>query len=506
MWAACRHLGCLRFRFNNLQQVEIGPRPALRVFTSENMMWSSSKSHPISTKVFGLRIVKSRHLVLVLAFLACIPIRSLAQQAPPDSPAPLLTLDDAVSIALTQNRLVRNSVLEAEKYDFRVSTSRTRRLPQFQFAVLGGSFLQPFDFTFKPGVFGTYPGIGPVPANNSKIRTPAQITTHTTAALDQPLTQQYKIHLGIRLTELGRELAGQEVRVERQKIVNQVRTAYFEILATQAEVDAAGEAVKTLEEAQRVTAEHELQKAVLRADVLEVDTRLLKARYELSTAEDGLATQQEHLNQLLGRDLATKFRVSSMPEDDPADLTLEVARRQAVQNRPEIREAHIKEKQAEYDRRLAKAEYIPDLSLSVRYIGTNNVEVLPKNVAVAGFLLTWEPFDWGRRRNAVAEKSKAIEQARNGMQETESQIAVEVGKNYRKWRETTLLLKALRTGREAAAAQFRVTSNKYKEQAALIKDLLQAQADSAQADYKYQQALSSYWSAFADLRHAIGEE
>ena len=107
-------------------------------------------------------------------------------------------------------------------------------------------------------------------------------------------------------------------------------------------------------------------------------------------------------------------------------------------------QAHLKQRQAEYDRRIAKAQYIPDLSMSVRYLGLNNVEVLPGNVAVAGFLLTWEPFDWGRKRNAVAEKTKTIEQARNGAQETESQIAVEVGMKYRKWREATLLLKASR--------------------------------------------------------------
>ena len=181
-------------------------------------------------------------------------------------------------------------------------------------------------------------------------------------------------------------------------------------------------------------------------------------------------------------------------------------RSEASQNRPEIREAKLKQKQAEVDRRLAKAEYIPDLGASVRYLGTTNVQVLPTSVAVAGFLFTWEPFDWGRRHNAVAEKTKTVEQARNGVQETESQIVVEVGMKYRKWQEAALLLKAARTGREAAAEQFRVTSNQYKQQAALVKDLLQAQARSSEADSQYQQALSSYWSAFAELRRAMGEE
>jgi outer membrane protein TolC len=142
----------------------------------------------------------------------------------------------------------------------------------------------------------------------------------------------------------------------------------------------------------------------------------------------------------------------------------------------------------------------------VGYQGVHNVEVVPTDVGVAGFLLTWEPFDWGRRHNTVVEKTKTLEQARNGAQEADAQIAVEVGLKYRKWQDATLLLKASRTGHEAAAEQFRVTSNKYQEKAALIRDLLQAQARSAETEFQYQQALSSYGSALAELHRAIGDE
>jgi outer membrane protein TolC len=454
--------------------------------------------------------MQPKHLLLLfMMFAVGAPAILQAQRQPAsseDAGAPLLMLDDAVSLALKNNRLVKNSSLEAEKYDFRVSTIRSQRLPHFQFAVLGGELLQPFDFSFPKGAFGTYPNIGPVPGTNAKIHNPAQFTTYTTAGIDQPLTQLYKIGLGVRATEIGRDIAREDVRAERLKISAEVRNAYFDLVATQAGVDAAREAVKTLEEAQRVTAEYKAQEAVLRAEALDVDARLAKSQYDLSTAENGLATQREHLNQLLGRDLTTPFRVDETPENEAPDLTLTTARQQALDNRPEIRGAHLKQRQAEYDRRIAKAQYIPDLSMSVRYLGLNNVEVLPGNVAVAGFLLTWEPFDWGRKHNGVAEKTKTVEQARNGAQETESQVAVEVGMKYRKWRDAVLLLKASRISHEATAEQFRTTTNKYKEQAALIKDLLQAQARSTEADFQYQRALSSYWSAFSELRRAMGEE
>jgi outer membrane protein TolC len=52
----------------------------------------------------------------------------------------------------------------------------------------------------------------------------------------------------------------------------------------------------------------------------------------------------------------------------------------------------------------------------------------------------------------------------------------------------------------------RVTLNKYKDQAALLKDVLQVQASSADANNQYQQAVLSLWTARADFEKAIGEE
>lgn len=313
-----------------------------------------------------------KHLLSILfMFVLACPVLLLAQQpaSPAAAEAPLLTLEDAVSIALSNNRLVKNSALEAQKFDFRLSTAQTRRLPQFQFNVLGGELMHSFDFTFDQGAFGTYPGVGPIPGTQTKIRQPARFTTYVTGAFDQPLTQQYRIGLAIRATELGRQIAKEDVRAERQKIAAEVRNAYFNLVATQAGVEAARQVVTTLEEAQRLTLRYVAEKTVLRGDSLEVDARLAQARYDLSVAQDGLATQRENLNQLLGRDLGVRFRVDPMLEADASDLPLDTARARASQNRPEIQQARLKEKQAEYDRRIAKADYIPDLSLSVRYQG-----------------------------------------------------------------------------------------------------------------------------------------
>ena len=451
----------------------------------------------------------NRLLASVLLGAVVLPPSVQAQDSPESAShtqGPVLTLDDAISVAMSRNRLVKDSVLEAEKYEFRLNVARSRRLPQFHVDVLAGRTLHDVTSTFPAGAFGTYPATGPIPATEAKVSTPAQLTAVVNGSVIVPLLQQHKIGLAIGATQVGSDIAREAVRAQRQKTAAEVRTAYFRLVAAQTAVDAARDAVRTLEEAQRVTADYAIQQVVLRSEALEVDARLATGRYEQAVAENGLATQREHLNQLLGRDLATPFRVVTMPDQRAVALTLEAARQRAAESRPEIRQADLKEKQAEYDRRLAKAEYIPDLSASLRYAGFANFDVIPGNVTTAGLYLSWEPFDWGRRRSNVAEKVRTVEQARNSAQETRARIDVEIGTAYRRWQEAAQLLKAAWAGHEATVEHVRITTNRYKEHAALIRDLLQAQARSTAAKSEYQDALASYWSALADLHRAMGDE
>ena len=72
--------------------------------------------------------MKAKHLLLLFLMfaIACPALLQAQRQAAssPDSESPLLTLDGAVSLALENNRLVKNSSLEARKFDFRVDTAR----------------------------------------------------------------------------------------------------------------------------------------------------------------------------------------------------------------------------------------------------------------------------------------------------------------------------------------------------------------------------------------------
>lgn len=51
-----------------------------------------------------------------------------------------------------------------------------------------------------------------------------------------------------------------------------------------------------------------------------------------------------------------------------------------------------------------------------------------------------------------------------------------------------------------------MAADTYKQQATLLKTVLQAQSSVADANHRYRQAVHAVWSAKADLEKALGEE
>jgi outer membrane protein TolC len=118
--------------------------------------------------------------------------------------------------------------------------------------------------------------------------------------------------------------------------------------------------------------------------------------------------------------------------------------------------------------------------------------------------LSWEVFDWGRKKRELAEKEKTIEQTNNSLREAENGVLVEVGAKFRELQQTRQALRVAQLRQETARENMRVSLNKYKAEAVLLSDVLQTQATQADADYQYQQALLAFWTARADYEKTIG--
>ena len=449
-------------------------------------------------------------LIATSAALALAAATAFAQEpGSAQSTAETLTLEQAITIALKENRSGKNARLEVGKAQDQTAAARTRRLPNFKLTSSISQPLSTFGTTFEKGAFGTYSGIGPVPSEDTVIQSSKTPTAVVVGQITQPVTQLHRINLQIKQLEKANEISQAQLSAKEQAIVNDVKHAYYAILQTQGSFEAAEANIKLYRELDRVTGEYVLQQVVLKTEHMDVQTKLARADYEVLTLANQLASQKEQLNNLLGRDVTTDFRVSDAAETAQVmmrETDLAQARERALAQRPEIREAQLRVDQAKLEKRIKKSEFIPDVSLTVNYASTfSSTNFLPRSLSGVGIQVEWEAFDWGRRKREIAEKQRSISQADNSLLETQSQVLMEVNSRYRRVQEACQLLRIARLAQTAARANVQIATYKYRLEAVLLKDVLMAQTVLADSNNEYQKALLSFWTAKADFEKAMGE-
>ena len=411
---------------------------------------------------------------------------------------PALSLSQAIEIAVENNRPVNIAKLEIVKSKWEVAQTKTKRFPAITtYLFASGDITNPM-FTFP----------AELSANNQpqKLKLSNGITGLASIEVAQPVAQLYQIHLAIRAKELSADLSQQQYRGQRQSIVASVKQAYYATLQTESALDAAQAMVKQYEETDRVATQYLAEKSVLKSDSLQAKAKLAQSRYQVVQLRDTLLTQKEQLNDLLGRDIDTPFRTEQVPPISPAEMDLKTARQTALAQRPEVKEAEIDTQRADYDRRLSKAKYIPDVGAAMHYLSPINTQFLPENILSAGMEMRWDPFDWGGRRDEVKQKDVSLKQSQYQLQETQSQVLVDVDNNFRKLEESRSLLEVSAAAREAAREKLRETSDQFKHSAVLMRDLLEQEASVSNADHDYEQSLLAFWNAKAAFEKALGEE
>jgi outer membrane protein TolC len=151
--------------------------------------------------------------------------------------------------------------------------------------------------------------------------------------------------------------------------------------------------------------------------------------------------------------------------------------------------------------------YLPDVSLATNYTGLGGgINGLPDHLWTIGFLITWQPFEWGKRRHEIAEKSDAVQQANLALREAQAGAQLDVDNRIRQERQAREQQRAAQAAQAAARERLRVTLNQYQVKAALLKDVLQAQAALTDADRQARDADLAALTAQSELRRALGEE
>jgi outer membrane protein TolC len=444
-----------------------------------------------------------------LSTITCVLVAALCQfqfAVAQTNGATVLTLDEALLWARSKNRDLKQFGLDVGKQREALAEAKTHLYPRFDTSVLVAQLLAPLDFTIRKGQFGTFPGTGPIPGSNTDLHTPARPIAIASATATQPLTQLIRIHLSIADQRLKVDAAQLSFDQREQKLTDDVRQSYYQVLQSQIQYESQQSMVKYLEELLQLTDRRVDQQAALKADRLSVKAELAKATYQLTMIEDTLADSKEALNHLLGRSVQTEFAVEPVPATFPEQEDLSAARATALEHRPEVKLVANRVRQAELSTKSEKSHYIPDIAIQASYFSPANINFLPQNIGSVGALLTWQPWDWEEKRHKVRQAALAEQQAELTVEDTRERILLEVNSNFRHLREARAHLAVTEALRDAEAEKMRNQKEAYSQQSILLSDLLKQQSSLADAESQYRQAVLAYWSTRADFQRTLGEE
>src|SRR5258707_11640716 len=302
--------------------------------------------HCIGLDVMGSKTVhSSRNYLAALFLLLATPLAGWGQQITPSS-AEVLSLDQAINIALQNNRSLKNARLNVDKGEDEIRSIRTSRLPSTHFYALVSQDMVKHETNLTNPLTGVFPGIGPF----FTLSTASRPTAVFAAQVLQPISQQYRIGLAIDAGKLARDEEQQKLRSEEQSLVNNVKKTYYGILQSESALENVRDEVKSYRELDRVTGEFVLQQVVLKSDYLLVQTRLAQAEYEAVDLTNRVSTQKEQLNKLLSRNVLTDFSVSPAADATVFEGDISASRRRAIEQRPELSEARLKVEQAKLGR------------------------------------------------------------------------------------------------------------------------------------------------------------
>ncbi|HEY9069316.1 MAG TPA: TolC family protein [Candidatus Ozemobacteraceae bacterium] len=435
---------------------------------------------------------------LVLAILAGSSV--FAQASGP------LSLEDVVALVKSGNASLRQARLQVARADEQVAAARTKTKPRIGTYLLGTHALETPEIFVERGMLGELPKLGAFPPNAVTFSESRRNSLYSLISMTYPVTRQRDIRTGIRMSETARDLAESGAAQATLDVVCETKKLYCSILALENARAANATAIRLFSEYAetigRLVAEGYAQKA----DLLDVKARLEQVR----AREEALRLKRESLVETLGRlcgiENAASISLVPLPEPsgDPASDTVSIDN--GLPNHPRVREGGLRKKLAELDRELAKGEFRPSVALTAdRLQGHRTAEYLPKHVSAMGLLVSWDPFDWGKRRHELKEKQLACLQAGIALEETGRAVREAIHAARRQLQEADARFAAARAKSDWAEEQARVFRNRLVEKAILPRELLEAEAELAEARFLQHQACLDAWIARAELDRALGE-
>ena len=414
-----------------------------------------------------------------------------------------LTLSESIRIALDKSTSVRAADHGVRGADYERKAARTDFFPKISTEHSYTRFNEDPYMKSPAGDFAPYP-------TEYKIGTKNRYQWNT--YLTQPIFTGGALVSSYQIAKLGVDIAKESRDRARQDTVIQVKEAYFNILKAGKLKAVAIQSVEQVKSHVDVARAFYEEQMIPQNDLLEAEVRYAQVKQDLIRAENNVEIAQAQFNTVLRRNVNEPAVLEDILAYQSEQFSLEECQKEALQKRPEMKEATLRLTQAQKGVNLAKSKYFPTVSVVANYQKMGDSESLngspyeDDEMWTVSAVCRWDIWEWGKKSYQVSASKSLAAQAEEQQKQAGDIIALEVKEAFLNVRESEKNIFVAQTAIKQAEENFRLNKELYNEQMATSTDVLDAQTLLTQAQNNYYNALNDYHISKAKLERAIGKE
>lgn len=435
-----------------------------------------------------------------IAFLLILALSSVcagrAQETGPSvrsAAAERLSLDQAIRTAREKHPALKQAEAAVDAAEAEVKRARASYFPQLSFSGIG-----------KVGLSGAAGALGlPGFPASPFYRNAAYSANWYQMIFDFGRTKHF-----VASERALADSARLRRTAEEERIVLNVKRAYFSVLEAQGLRTVAGETVKerrlTLEREQAYAQSglgSEFAVSLARANLAEAEGALIQA-------DGAVNTSFAALRAAMGVEGAFAYDLQTPPLKVVSPQTLEDLTQAALKNRPDEQALERKVQAAAEALGRARADRLPEVrgfgaGGQGRFNGTTVKEVQRHGLSALGLIF---PLFTGGRLQAERQEAQAVLAGALAVRdELRQQIQLEVTQAYYQLVDLTGRIKVADQQRQAAQQALALAQARYQVQLSSFLDLLTAEGALTRAETNYARTQFDYDRARAELEFAIGQ-
>ncbi len=444
---------------------------------------------------------------LTLVFLVLFPFISLAQSADTTSAPKLLTLEDALRIALSENASVQVADQEIERTGYARKGSYAALFPQingtasFQRTIKKQVMYMDFDLGGGAGASGAGFEVG------------RWNTWSAGVNASMPLVNA-QLWQSLRVSDQDVELAVEKARNSRLETVGQVKQAFFACLLAREAFEVYKSAYENaLENCNQIQRRYNAQKAS-ELDLTRAKTTLANAIPNVYDAESSVILSLWRLKAVMGVNLEENIDVAGSLDDYAEHMLYDLheSSELSLENNSTMRQLALQAEQLADAIKVQKYASLPTLSLSFNYsinAMTNDFkfsEYKWSPYSFAGLSLSVPIFSGGQRANAVRQAKVQARELEIQRTNTERQLKISI-RQYLNQMETAMKsYSSARSAAETAQKAYDIASRSYEVGRSTLTDLNDAQLALTQSRLGVSQAVYNFVVAKAGLEGTLGAD